>query len=57
MQLRSIVLTATILAAGVRAGAQDLRIEVVEASTGKPIVGANVVLLDSTALISLLLIF
>jgi hypothetical protein len=53
MQLRSIVLTATILAAGVRAGAQDLRIEVVEASTGKPIVGANVVLLDSTALISL----
>jgi len=53
MQLRSIVLTATILAAGVRAGAQDLRIEVVEASTGKPIVGANVVLLDSSALISL----
>lgn len=53
MQLRSIVLTAAILAAGTRAGAQDVRIEVVEASTGKPIIGANVVLLDSAAAISL----
>ena len=53
MQLRSIVLTATILTAGVRAGAQDVRIEVVEATTGKAIVGANVALLDSSALISL----
>jgi hypothetical protein len=53
MQLRSIVLTGAILAVGVRAGAQDVRIEVVEATTGKPIVGANVTLLDSSALISL----
>ncbi len=53
MQLRSIVLTAAILAAGTRAGAQDVRIEVVEASTGKPIIGANVALLDSAASISL----
>jgi hypothetical protein len=49
MQLRSIVLTAAVLAVGVRAGAQDVRVEVVEASTGKPIVGANVALLDSAA--------
>ena len=53
MQLRSIVLTGAILAVGARAGAQDVRIEVVEATTGKPIVGANVALLDSSALISL----
>jgi hypothetical protein len=53
MQLRSIVLTAAILAAGARAGAQDVRVEVVEASTGKPIVGANVALLDSAQTIPL----
>ena len=53
MQLRSIALTAAILSAGGRAGAQDVRVEVVEASTGKPIVGANVSLLDSAAAISL----
>ncbi len=53
MQLRSIVLTATVLAAGVRAGAQDVRVEVVEAATGKPIVGANVALLDSAQTIPL----
>jgi hypothetical protein len=53
MHLRSIVLTLTILAAGVRAGAQDVRVEVVEASTGKPIVGANVALLDSAQTIPL----
>ena len=53
MQLRSIVLTATVLAAGVRAGAQDVRVEVVEATTGKPIVGANVALLDSAQTIPL----
>lgn len=52
MQLRSIALTAAILAAGGRAGAQDVRVEVVEASTGKPIVGANVSLLDSAAAVS-----
>jgi hypothetical protein len=50
MQLRSIVLTAAILAASSRAGAQDVRVEVVEAATGKPIVGANVALLDSAAI-------
>src|ERR1700686_647752 len=53
MQLRSTVLTAAILAAGTRAGAQDVRVEVVEASTGKPIVGANVALLDSAQTIPL----
>lgn len=53
MQLRSIALTAAILAAGGRAGAQDVRVEVVEASTGKPIVGANVSLLDSAAAVSI----
>ena len=53
MQLRSIVLTATVLAAGVRAGAQDVRVEVVEATTGRPIVGANVALLDSAQTIPL----
>ncbi|HMI47490.1 MAG TPA: carboxypeptidase-like regulatory domain-containing protein, partial [Gemmatimonadaceae bacterium] len=53
MQLRSIVLTAAFLAAGTRAGAQDVRVEVVEAATGKPIIGANVVLLDSAAVYSL----
>ena len=49
MHLRSIVLSAAVLAVGARAGAQDVRVEVVEASTGKPIVGANVALLDSAA--------
>jgi hypothetical protein len=53
MQLRSIALFAAILAAGARAGAQDVRVEVVEASTGKPIVGANVALLDSSAVTSI----
>jgi hypothetical protein len=53
MQLRSIALFAAILAAGARAGAQDVRVEVVEASTGKPIIGANVSLLDSAAVTSL----
>ena len=53
MRLRSIVLALTVLVAGVRAGAQDVRVEVVEASTGKPIVGANVALLDSAQTIPL----
>jgi hypothetical protein len=53
MQLRSIVLTAAVLAVGARAGAQEVRVEVVDASTGKPIVGANVALLDSAAVIPL----
>lgn len=53
MQLRSFVLFAATLAGGVRAGAQDVRIDVVEASSGKPIVGVHVTLLDSAARISL----
>src|SRR2546429_9202343 len=57
MQLRShplpIILAAAILSAGVNAGAQEFRVEVVEASTGKPIVGANVALLDSAGAIPL----
>jgi hypothetical protein len=53
MQLRSIALTAAILAAGASAGAQDVRVEVVEAATGKPILGANVALLDSAGEIPL----
>jgi len=57
MHMRSfllpITLAAAILSAGVNAGAQEFRVEVVEASTGKPIVGANVALLDSTGAIPL----
>src|SRR5882762_8608719 len=52
MQLRTI-LAAALLAAGARAGAQDVRIEVVEAATGRPIVGANVALFDSSGIIPL----
>ncbi len=48
-----IILAATILTTGVSAGAQEVRIEVVEATTGKPIVGANVALLDSAGAIPL----
>lgn len=48
MQLRVITLFAAIVLIGARADAQDVRIEVVEASTGKPIVGANVSVADST---------
>ncbi|MFL5527163.1 MAG: carboxypeptidase regulatory-like domain-containing protein [Gemmatimonadaceae bacterium] len=47
--MRPIILAAVILVAGSRAGAQDVRIEVVDAATGKPIVGANVSLFDSAA--------
>jgi len=53
MQLRSIALTALILTAGAHAGAQDVRVEVVESATGKPILGANVALLDSAGEIPL----
>ena len=53
MPFRPILITAALLLAGVRAGAQDVRIEVVEAANGKPIVGANVALFDSTGLIPL----
>jgi hypothetical protein len=47
MLLRDIVITATLGLIGASATAQDVRIEVVEAVNGKPIVGANVTVLDS----------
>ncbi len=50
MQLRPIILAVAIALIGGRAAAQDVRIEVVEASNGKPIVGANVLVVDSTGL-------
>lgn len=50
-----IKLTIAILAlAAARVAAQDLRIEVFEAATGKPIIGANVSLFDSAGTIPLL---
>jgi hypothetical protein len=48
-----IILAAMISATGFSAGAQEFRVEVVEAATGKPIVGANVALLDSAGAIPL----
>jgi hypothetical protein len=51
MQLKSISIIAALIVAGVRAGAQDVRIEVFEAGTGRPIVGANVSLYDSAGTI------
>ncbi len=51
MQLRPIILAVAILLIGSRAAAQDVRIEVVEASNGKPIVGANVAVFDSTGVL------
>ena len=48
MHLRDIVIAAALGLIGARATAQDARIEVVEAANGKPIVGANVTVLDST---------
>jgi|SRR5690349_7214259 len=53
MRLRLILSTAIALAA-TRVGAQDLKIEVVEAATGKPVIGANVSLFDSAGTIPLL---
>ena len=51
MQLRDIVIAAAIGLIGSNALAQDVRIEVVEAINGKPIVGANVSVLDSTGVL------
>jgi hypothetical protein len=51
MQLRDIVIVAAIGLAGARAAAQEVRIEVVEASNGRAIVGANVVVLDSAGML------
>jgi hypothetical protein len=48
MQLRPIILAASIAVIGSHAAAQDVRINVVEASNGRPIVGANVTVVDST---------
>lgn len=48
--MRPIVLAAAIALIGNRAAAQEVRIEVVEASTGKAIVGANVSVIDSSGL-------
>src|SRR5882724_3839403 len=53
MQLRSILIVAALFIAGANAGAQEVRIEVFEAATGKPIVGANVSLYDSAGTIPL----
>jgi len=54
MRLKLITFTAIFALAATRAGAQDLKIEVVEAATGKPIIGANVSLFDSAGTIPLL---
>lgn len=48
--MQAIAIAATIVLMGSRAAAQDVRIEVVEASNGKPIVGANVSVIDSSGL-------
>ena len=53
MKLRSIAIALAILVTGVRAGAQDVRVEIFEAATGKPIVGANVSLYDSAGTLPL----
>jgi hypothetical protein len=53
MKLRSIAIPLAIIIAGASAGAQDVRVEVFEAATGKPIVGANVSLYDSAGAVPL----
>jgi hypothetical protein len=53
MNFRPLIFAAAFVCSGVRANAQDVRIEVVEAATGRPIVGANVALFDSSGAISL----
>ena len=47
MKLRSIAIAIALTVVGSGAGAQDVRVEVFEAATGRPIVGANVSLYDS----------
>jgi hypothetical protein len=51
--MRSIIISAAFLAVAIRAGAQDVRVEVVDAVSGKPIVGANVALYDSAGSVPL----
>jgi hypothetical protein len=46
MHLRPFVVAAAFVAAGIRLPAQEVLVEVVELSNGKPIVGANVSLVD-----------
>jgi len=53
MKLRLIPIAVAIVIASVRAGAQDVRVEVFEAVNGKPIIGANVSLYDSAGTIPL----
>jgi hypothetical protein len=50
MQLRPIILAVATALIGGSATAQDVRIEVVEATTGKPVVGANVMVVDSAGM-------
>src|SRR5690348_3074854 len=53
MRLTFIFSAAIIALVATRASAQDLHIEVVEATTGKPVIGANVSLFDSAGTIPL----
>jgi hypothetical protein len=53
MNLRPLLIGAAFLSRAVCANAQDVRVEVVEAATGKPIIGANVALFDSSGAIPL----
>src|SRR4051812_3968235 len=50
MQLRPIMIAAAIVLIADHSAAQDVRVEVVEASNGKPIVGANVIVVDSAGM-------
>ena len=54
MRLKLILSAAVLSIAATRATAQDLQIEVFEAATGKPIIGANVSLFDSAGTIPVL---
>ena len=53
MNLRPSLVLAALLFAGAHAGAQDVRVEIFEAANGKPIIGANVSLYDSSGAIPL----
>jgi hypothetical protein len=53
MQLQPIILVAATILVASAVRAQEVRVEVVEASTGKPLVGANVSLFDSAAAVPL----
>ena len=54
VQVRPILLlTAAVIVAGSQARAQEARVEVVDASTGRPLVGANISLFDSLAVVPL----